>query len=196
MAWEVTAAVATVAMAFFFLPRYLRGGFTTLPQFLADRYDDDVRRLSVILFLLGYGLVTIPSVLYSGSVAVLKLFDVPELVGLSYSSSLVVTVFLIGAVGALYAILGGLKAVAVSDTLNGIGLLIVGVTVPILGLKLLGGDLVSGIDIVVSQHPEKLMPLGVRVIPPLWHAVHRHDLREPLLLVFKPICHPADARRE
>ena len=61
MAWEVTAAVATVAMAFFFLPRYLRGGFTTLPQFLADRYDDDVRRLSVILFLLGYGLVTIPA---------------------------------------------------------------------------------------------------------------------------------------
>jgi SSS family solute:Na+ symporter len=78
MAWEVTAAVATVAMAFFFLPRYLRGGFTTLPQFLADRYDDDVRRVSVILFLLGYGLVTIPSVLYSGSVAVLKLFDVPS----------------------------------------------------------------------------------------------------------------------
>ena len=160
MAWEVTAAVATVAMAFFFLPRYLRGGFTTLPQFLADRYDDDVRRLSVILFLLGYGLVTIPSVLYSGSVAVLKLFDVPELVGLSYSSSLVVTVFLIGAVGALYAILGGLKAVAVSDTLNGLGLLIVGVTVPILGLKLLGGDLVSGIDIVVSQHTEKLNAIG------------------------------------
>ena len=95
--------------------------------------------------------MTIPSVLYSGSVAVLKLFDVPELVGLSYSSSLVATVFLIGAVGALYAILGGLKAVAVSDTLNGIGLLIVGVTVPILGLKLLGGDLMSGIDIVVSH---------------------------------------------
>ena len=57
MGWEVTAAVATVAMAFFFLPRYLRGGFTTLPQFLADRYDDDVRRISVVLFLLGYGLV-------------------------------------------------------------------------------------------------------------------------------------------
>ena len=109
--------------------------------------------------LLGYGLVTILSVLYSGSVAVLKLFDVPELVGLSYSSSLVVTVFLIGAVGALYAILGGLKAVAVSDTLNGIGLLIVGVTVPILGSNL-GGDLISGIDIVVSQHPEKLNAIG------------------------------------
>ena len=82
MGWEVTAAVATVAMAFFFLPRYLRGGFTTLPQFLADRYDDDVRRISVVLFLLGYGLVTIPSVLYAGSVAVAKLFFVCPLPGL------------------------------------------------------------------------------------------------------------------
>jgi len=160
MGWEVTAAFATIAMAFFFLPRYLAGGFTTLPQFLADRYDDDVRRLSVILFLLGYGLVTIPSVLYAGSVAVLKLFDIPEFLGLSYGSSLVLTVIVIGSVGALYAVLGGLKAVAVSDTLNGLGLLIVGIAVPLLGLHLLGGDIASGVHIVTSTDIDKLNAIG------------------------------------
>ena len=160
MGWEVTAAVATIAMAFFFLPRYLAGGFTTLPQFLADRYDDDVRRLSVILFLLGYGLVTIPSVLYAGSVAVLKLFDIPEFLRLSYGSSLVLTVIVIGSVGALYAVLGGLKAVAVSDTLNGLGLLIVGIAVPLLGLHLLGGDIASGVHIVTSTDVDKLNAIG------------------------------------
>ena len=160
MGWEVTAAVATIAMAFFFLPRYLAGGFTTLPQFLADRYDDDVRRLSVILFLLGYGLVTIPSVLYAGSVAVLKLFDIPEFLGLSYGSSLVLTVIVIGSVGALYAVLGGLKAVAVSDTLNGLGLLVVGIAVPLLGLHLLGGDIASGAHIVTSTDVDKLNAIG------------------------------------
>ena len=161
MGWEVTAAVATVAMAFFFLPRYLRGGFTTLPQFLASRYDDDVRRISVALFLLGYGLVTIPSVLYAGSVAVLKLFDVPSLTGASYSVSLGITVVVIGAVGALYAILGGMKAVAVSDTFNGIGLLVVGVLIPVLGLRLLGaGDVSEGLGILVSEHPQKLNAIG------------------------------------
>jgi SSS family solute:Na+ symporter len=160
MGWEVTAAVATIAMAFFFLPRYLAGGFTTLPQFLADLYDDDVRRLSVILFLLGYGLVTIPSVLYAGSVAVLKLFDIPEFLGLSYGSSLVLTVIVIGSVGALYAVLGGLKAVAVSDTLNGLGLLIVGIAVPLLGLHLLGGDIASGVHIVTSTDIDKLNAIG------------------------------------
>lgn len=161
MGWEVTAAVATVAMAFFFLPRYLRGGFTTLPQFLADRYDDDVRRISVVLFLLGYGLVTIPSVLFAGSVAVLKLFDVPALTGLSYSSALFLTVICIGAVGALYAILGGMKAVAVSDTMNGIGLLIIGVAVPVLGLQVLGaGDVGEGLRTLTTEHTEKLNAIG------------------------------------
>ena len=65
MAWEVTAAFATICMAFIFLPRYLAGAFSTLPEFLNNRFDDGVRRLSVILFMVGYGLVTIPSVLLS-----------------------------------------------------------------------------------------------------------------------------------
>ncbi|MDA8965881.1 solute:sodium symporter family transporter, partial [Pseudomonadales bacterium] len=67
MAWEVTAAFSTICMALIFLPRYLSGAFTTLPEFLSSRFDDDVRRLTVILFMVGYSLVTIPSVLYSGS---------------------------------------------------------------------------------------------------------------------------------
>lgn len=161
MGWEVTAAVATVAMAFFFLPRYLRGGFTTLPQFLADRYDEDVRRISVALFLLGYGLVTIPSVLYAGSVAVLKLFDVPALTGFDYPTSLLMTVIITGIVGALYAILGGMKAVAVSDTVNGMGLLVIGIAVPFLALQHLGdGDVAAGLVTLTTEHTEKLNAIG------------------------------------
>ena len=122
MGWEVTAALATVMMAFFFLPRYLSGAFTTLPEFLSTRFDAGVRRMTVILFLLGYGLVTIPSVLYAGSIAVLKIFDIPALLGLEYGTALALIIVLIGLLGAAYATLGGLRAVAVSDTLNGAGL--------------------------------------------------------------------------
>ena len=82
MAWEVTAGFATIIMALVFLPRYLAGAFTTLPSFLQERFDDGVRRMTVVLFMVGYGLVTIPSILYSGSVAVLRLFDVPTLLNL------------------------------------------------------------------------------------------------------------------
>ena len=60
MAWEVTATIATIVMALVFLPRYLSGAFTTLPQFLSSRFGDDVRRMTVVLFMVGYGLITIP----------------------------------------------------------------------------------------------------------------------------------------
>lgn len=166
MGWEVTAAIATIAMALIFLPKYLAGGFTTLPQFLNDRFDPMVRRMSVVLFMLGYGLVTIPSVLYSGSVAVLLLFDVPGLTGLEYFPALVATVVVIGVIGSIYAIFGGLRAVAVSDTLNGIGLLIIGIIVPVFGLIALGGgDFFNGLSVLGSQHPEKLNAIGSATDP-------------------------------
>ena len=161
MAWEVTAAVATIAMAFVFLPRYLAGAFSTLPEFLNNRFDDDVRRLTVVLFMLGYGLVTIPSVLYSGSIAVLQLFDIPAMFDISYSKSIALTIVVIGSVGGVYAIFGGLRAVAVSDTLNGLGLLLIGIAVPILGLSLLGeGSAVTGLKIIATTKTEKLNAIG------------------------------------
>ncbi|MDJ0759508.1 MAG: solute:sodium symporter family transporter [Woeseiaceae bacterium] len=161
MAWEVTAAFATICMALIFLPKYLAGAFTTLPEFLNSRFDNDVRRMSVILFMVGYGLVTIPSVLYSGSIAVLLLFDVPSLLNVSYSQGLVITIVAIGCIGALYAIFGGLKAVAVSDTLNGVGLLIIGILVPVLGLAALGdGSVGAGLAKITGEHTEKLNAIG------------------------------------
>ena len=161
MGWEVTAAVSTVAMAFIFLPRYLAGAFTTLPQFLSDRFDEGLRRMTVVLFMVGYGLVTIPGVLYSGSIAVLQLFDVPSLISVTYSQALVITIIIVGCIGAMYAIFGGLRAVAVSDTLNGIGLLIIGVLVPILGLSALGdGSVSAGIQIITSSETDKLNAIG------------------------------------
>ena len=161
MGWEVTAAIATIFMALIFLPRYLAGAFTTLPEFLSSRFDEGVRRYSVVLFLLGYGLVTIPSVLYSGSVAVIQLFKVPEILGVDYFTALVITVVSIGIVGSIYAIFGGLRAVAISDTLNGVGLLIIGALVPILGIIALGGgDFFNGFNTLTTTHTEKLNAIG------------------------------------
>ena len=161
MAWEVTAGISTIIMALIFLPRYLAGAFSTLPEFLRDRFDDNVRRMTVVLFMVGYTLITIPSVLYSGSIAVLRLFDVPGLLNLSYEASLIVTIIMVGSIGALYAIFGGLKAVAVSDTINGVGLLIVGLLVPILGLIALGdGSFAAGLTTIATTETEKLNAIG------------------------------------
>ncbi len=166
MAWEVTAGIAIIVMALVFLPKYLGGAFSTLPQFLEDRFDPGVRRLSVVLFLLGYGLITIPSILYSGSLAVLRLFDVPGLLGIGFSEALLITILVIGAIGSMYAIFGGLRAVAVSDTINGLGLLIVGALVPIFGLLALGqGDVSEGFRIILNTDKHKLNAIGASSDP-------------------------------
>lgn len=163
MAWEVTAAFSVVILALILLPRYLGGAFSTLPGFLSSRFDDGVRRYVVVLFMLGYGFVTIPSVLYSGAIAVLQLFDLPGLMGISIDQAVWIMVWMIGLIGAAYAIFGGLKAVAISDTLNGIGLLLVGLIVPVIGLVSLGGgSFFDGIYTMTTTHPEKLNAIGSR----------------------------------
>jgi SSS family solute:Na+ symporter len=161
MAWECTAAVATVALAMFFLPRYLRGGFSTLPQFLEERFDGTTRRVVSAFFVIGYMLVANPSGLYLGSITFNQVFGVQSLLGTSYPATITILVWVSGIVGALYAIFGGLRAVAVSDTINGVGLLIAGLMVPLLGLVVLGhGNLFTGLHIIGTQAPEKLNAIG------------------------------------
>ncbi len=153
MAWEVTAGVAIIIMAFVFLPRFLRAGFTTLPEFFERRFDVRVRRLSALLFVAGYTLVTIPSVLYAGSLAVIAL------TGLALPLTVVMAG--IALIGAAYAVAGGLRAIAISDTLFGVGLLACALTLPLLALQALGnGSIGSGLDILTSVHTEKLNAIG------------------------------------
>ena len=71
------------------------------------------------------------------------------------------SVWVIGIIGSVYAIFGGLRAVAISDTINGVGLLIVGLIVPILGFIALGnGNFLVGMKTIVTEHPEKLNSIG------------------------------------
>jgi len=131
IAWEALAAFAMIATALVFLPHYLASGFTTTPSFLEKRFDKTTRSMVSGLFLFGYVTVLLPVVLYTGSLALIGMFDL--------NLPLWMVVATIGVLGSSYAIVGGLKSVAVSDTLNGIGLLIGGLAIPVLGLLSLGG---------------------------------------------------------
>ncbi len=71
MAWETLAAIAMVVTAVFLLPRYLKGGITTVPTFLERRYDTTTKALTSALFLTGYAVILLPTVLYSGSLAIM-----------------------------------------------------------------------------------------------------------------------------
>lgn len=161
MAWETLAAIAMVITAFFLLPRYLKGGITTVPQFLERRYDKTTRTIASGLFLTGYAVILLPIVLYSGALAINSMFDVPTLIGMSKNGALWLTVWAIGIIGSIYAIFGGLKAVAISDTINAVGLLIGGLMIPVFGLLAVGdGSVSEGISILIESHPDKFNSIG------------------------------------
>lgn len=161
MAWETLAAIAMVVTAIFLLPRYLKGGITTIPQFLERRYDKTTKAITSGLFLSGYAIIFLPIVLYTGSLALSSMFDIPELLGVSKNVSIWICVVSIGVIGSIYAIFGGLKAVAVSDTINAVGLLIGGLLIPVFGLLEIGkGDMLEGLNILVSENPEKFNAIG------------------------------------
>ena len=161
MAWETLAAIAMVVTAVFLLPRYLKGGITTVPQFLERRYDKMTKTITSALFLSGYVVVLLPIVLYSGALAISTMFDVPEMLGVSDTTALWITVWGIGIIGSLYAIFGGLKAVAISDTINAVGLLIGGLLIPVFGLLAIGdGSITEGITTLFQSNPDKFKALG------------------------------------
>ncbi len=136
-------------------------GLTTVPQFLAKRYDVTTKTLTSALFLTGYVVVLLPIILYSGSVAISGMFNIPELLNVTHTQSIWICVWGIGIIGSIYAVFGGLKAVAVSDTINAIGLLIGGVMIPVFGLWAIGdGSIFEGIATLSRNNPEKFNSIG------------------------------------
>jgi len=161
MVWETLAALAMVVTATYLLPRYLKGGLTTIPGFLAKRFDVSTKTITSALFLTGYVVVLLPVILYSGSVALSAMFDIPDMLGVTQPQSIWICVWGIGLIGMIYAVFGGLKAVAVSDSINAIGLLIGGVMIPVFGLIALGdGSMWAGLDIISEGPGERLDALG------------------------------------
>jgi SSS family solute:Na+ symporter len=161
MAWEVTSALALIAGAVFFIPKYLRMGITTIPEFLESRYDAVTRTLVALFLVFSFVITVLPIVLYTGAIHLESIFNISGMLGVGHSEGLWITVAMIGIIGSAYAILGGLKAVAVSDTIQGYGLWIGGLLVPLFALFQIGdGNLIDGLSKVFHHAPEKFNAIG------------------------------------
>ncbi|MEL6305070.1 MAG: solute:sodium symporter family transporter, partial [Bacteroidota bacterium] len=114
IAWEVTSSIALVIAALIFIPKYLKMGLTTIPQFLENRFDGTTRTLVALILILSMVVTLLPIVLYSGAIGIESLFGISDVLGITKTKGLWITVVAIGAIGSIYAIFGGLKAVAYS----------------------------------------------------------------------------------
>ena len=156
VAWEVTSALALVVAAMYFAPRYLKMGLTTIPEFLEKRFDGLTRTLVALLLILSFVATLLPIVLYTGALNIEAIFEISTLLNITREEGIWVTIILVGGIGAAYAIFGGLKMVAYTDTINGFGLLVAGLLVPILALISIGdGNPAEGLATVFRNSPEK-----------------------------------------
>ena len=155
--WELAAVVGLIILAFVFIPIYYRYECTTTTELLEKRYGNKhIRATIATLFLLGNVFIYLPIMLYTGSLFMKSMFGL-EL-------PLIVIASLFAVVGAAYAIFGGLRAVAVSDTYSGIGLLTMALIVVYLSLSAIDFDL-SGIP------ADRLTLIGDSASPIPWHTL-------------------------
>ncbi|MFT5788749.1 MAG: SSS family solute:Na+ symporter [Shewanella sp.] len=155
--WEIAAAIGLIILAKWLIPIYYKYNCTTTTELLERKYNDKgIRAMVSVLFMLGYAFILLPVVLYTGSLFMKSMF------GLSISVIALAVIFAI--VGAIYAIFGGLRAIAISDSLNGIGLLLMGIVVSYLALNAVNWDL-SGVPI------ERLTLIGDDQSDIPWHTL-------------------------
>ena len=161
IAWEVTSALALVFAALFFIPKYLSMGLTTIPEYLEKRFNNSTRTIVALFLMISFILTLLPIVLYTGAINLESIFDISKLLNTSKEQGLTLTVWIIGIFGSIYAVFGGLKAVAISDTINGYGLLIGGLSVPLIALFSIGnGNIFEGLKILYNYAPEKFNVIG------------------------------------
>jgi SSS family solute:Na+ symporter len=127
--YEWVAAITLVFVALFFLPKFLKTGIFTIPEFLEYRYNPVPRAIMAFYTVIIYVAVTIAAVLYSGGLTLHTIFGI----------DLTTAVWIIGIIAAFYTTYGGLKAVVWADLIQGSALIIGGVLTMILGFIEVGG---------------------------------------------------------
>lgn len=162
MAWEVIAGASLVLMALYFLPKYLRSGIATIPQFLEVRFNGMTRSITSFIFIIAYAGILLPIILYTGATGLMGILDLKSITGIESETTLLwITVWFIGIVGSIYAIFGGLRTVAVSDTINGFGLLVGGIMITIFALGAVSDEGVfHALGTLKEAHPEKFNSIG------------------------------------
>ncbi|MEO1050981.1 MAG: sodium/sugar symporter [Bacteroidota bacterium] len=134
--YEWMAAATLILVGIFFMPVFLEKQIYTMPQFLEKRYNSKVRTSLAVFWLLLYVFVNLSSVLYLGALnleAILGVDFVWGMIGLALFA-------------VVYSLYGGLKAVAWTDVVQVVFLVIGGLFTAFLSLKLVGGgDFMAGL---------------------------------------------------
>ena len=158
--YELTAAIALIVMAKYFLPLFLEKQIYTMPQFLEHRFDNRVSLVLSFFWLAVYVFINLTSVLWLGSLAI------NSLTGLDLFYGLV----LLATLSLAYSLWGGLKAVAMTDIIQVILLIFGGLSVSYIALNQISDDAGAfiGLSQVYQSLPEKFDMILSFDLPGVW----------------------------
>src|SRR5690625_114399 len=109
--YEWTGTLMLVVFALFIAPYYIRNRLTTMPEFLERRFDSRSRIYFSVIAILINVIIDIAGALYAGSLFLKGLF--PDI-------NLFLFVGIMALIAGLYTVVGGLKAVVLTDSVQGI----------------------------------------------------------------------------
>ena len=135
--YEWMAAITLVVVAFLFLPKLLRTGIYTIPEFLEHRYGVFSRTIMAVATMIILVGVPTASVVFSGAKVITVFFHDTSVFGLDLGN-LTVACWIIGISAAVYVFVGGLKACAWTDLIWGAALIAGGAVVLALALQAMG----------------------------------------------------------
>jgi len=164
-AYEWQAAIVLILVAKYFLPIFLKREIYTMPQFLDQRFGKGVKTTMSIYWIALYTLVNLTAVLWLGGIAV------ETLTGLN----IIVAMAALGTFAIAYSVFGGLKAVALTDIIQVVILVIGGLIIAYLTLSMIGsGNFLSGFERLYTELPEKFDMIfekdqkGYDTLPGIW----------------------------
>jgi solute:Na+ symporter, SSS family len=135
-------------------------GLVGLITWLITRKDDHgTQVITNLIFLVAYAVILLPIILYTGAVGMIEILDLKSMLNMQSDATMLwIIVWMVGIIGSMYALWEGLHSVAVSDTLNGVGLLTGGFLITFFALQALGGDegVAAGITKLTELAPGKL----------------------------------------
>jgi len=126
--YEIQAWVVLI-LGWVFLPFYARAGVFTMPEFLEKRFDARSRWILSVFSIVAYVLTKISVTIYAGGIVV------SALLGIDFWTGAIATVVLTG----IYTVLGGMRAVVYTETLQAVILVIGAAALTIIGLDHVGG---------------------------------------------------------
>lgn len=143
--YEWVAAITLIVVAFFFLPKFLKSGIFTIPEYLEYRFNHTSRLVMSLLMVIIYLGVTIPTVIFLGAKALSPLFR-EHLMGIPIN--ITTLSWSVGILAGVYVAAGGLKACAWADLIQGSALILGGAVVMVLAFMALDDpSKFEGIDV-------------------------------------------------